>query len=87
MQCECEVPWTDEINTDYMVYHAIVHHFDHTQGFGSIDGLKDHVWKLLSFCTKEDKSAMGQVILRKAMKFHQFLDDFKKKAKLDNVVL
>ena len=82
-----KVPQSDDINMDYMSYHAIVNHFDQTRGFGFIDGLKDQVWRWLNFCTDADKFAMGQVLLHKCVKFPQYLEAFKKHGKLDEIVL
>ena len=80
------MPQNDYINTDYMTYHSIVYHFDQTRGFGSVNGLKDQVWRWLSFSTDADKSAMGQVLLCKCIKCPQYVDNFIKLDKLDEIV-
>ena len=53
------------MNMDYLAYHAIVAHFDHTRGFENVQALLDAIWSWLSFCTVDEKSAMGQVLFRK----------------------
>ena len=65
------------MNMDYLVYHAIVAHFDHTRGFEDVQALLDAIWRWLSFCTEDDKSAMGQVLFRKPTKFPHYVEEFK----------
>ena len=81
------MPKADNIDTDYVVYHMMVNHFDLTQRFGSTDGLKDQVWHWLLFCMDKDKLAMGQVLLGKCVKCPQYLENYKKYGRLDETVL
>ena len=89
MQCKCEVPQSEEdhINTDYLVYHAVVAHFDHMRGFEHVQALQHAIWRWLKFCTDADKSAMGQVLLRKPIKFPDYVDQFKQNYKIDEITL
>ena len=89
LQCECEIPKSEEdcMNMDYLAYHAIVAHFDHTRGFEDVQALLDAIWRWLSFCTEDDKSAMGQVLFRKPTKFAHYVEEFKKNYKMDEIVL
>ena len=81
------MPKADNIDTDYVVYHTMVKHFDFTHVFGNIDGLKDKVWHWLSFCMDKDKSAMGQMLLRECVKFPQYVKNYQKYGKLYEIML
>ena len=72
---------------DYLAYHTIVAHFDHMRGFEDVQALLDAIWRWLSFCTKDDKSAMGPVLFRKPTKFIDYVEQFKKNYKLDKIIL
>ena len=89
LQCECEVPMSekDEMSTDYLAYHAVVGHFDQTRGFKDVQDLQDSIWRWLNFYTDADKSAKGQVLLRKHTNFPDYLANFKLNYKLDEVIL
>ena len=89
LQCECEVPKSEEecMNMDYLVYHAIVSHFDHTMGFENVQALIDAIWRWLTFSTDNDKSAMGPVFFRKPTKFAHYVKQFKINYKIDEIVL
>ena len=65
------------MNMDYLAYHAIVGHFDHTRGFENVQALIDAIWRWLTFCTDDDKSAMGPVLFRKPTKFAHYVEQLK----------
>ena len=75
------------MNMDYLVYHAIVGHFDNMRGFENVQALIDAIWSWITFCTDNDKSAMGPVLFRKPIKFAHYVKQFKKKYKIDEIVL
>ena len=89
LKCECEVPISKKecMNTDYLMYHAVVGHFDQSMGFEDVQALQDSIWRWLSFCPDADKSAMDQLLLRKQTKFADYVVEFKKNSKLDEIVL
>ena len=69
-----------------MAYHAIVGHFDHTMGFENVQALIDAIWRWLTFCTDDDKSAMGSVLFRKPTEFAHYVEQLKKNYKIDEIV-
>ena len=69
---------------DYLAYHAIVGHFDHMRGFENVQALIDAIWRWLTFCTDDDKSAMGPVLFRKPTKFAHYVEQLKN---IDEIVL
>ena len=75
------------MNTDYLAYHTIVGHFDHTRGFENVQALIDAIWRWLTFYTDNDKSAMGPVLFRKPTKFAHYVEQFKKNYKINEIVL
>ena len=75
------------MSMDYLLYHAIVAHFDHMRGFEDVQALLDAIWRWLTFCTEDDKSAMGQVIFRKPIMFPDYVEQFKQKYKMDEIIL
>ena len=75
------------MNTDYLAYHAIVAHFDHTRGFENVHVLQEAIWRWLKFYTDVDKSSMGQVLFRKPIKFPDYVDQFKQNYKIDEITL
>ena len=75
------------MNTDYLVYHTIVRHFDHMRGFENVQALIDAIWRWLTFCTDDDKSAMGPVLFRKPTKFAHYVEQLKKNYKINEIVL
>ena len=44
---------------------TVIKHFDYTYGFKDVMSVREAIWRWLTFCSDNDKSAMGPNLLQK----------------------
>ena len=76
-----------DINTHYLRYHTVIKHFDYTYGFKDVMSVREVIWRWLTFCTDDDKSAMGPNLLQKQRKFPIYVREYGEMEHVDEVVL
>ena len=81
----CKLP--TDIDTHYLCFHTIIKHFDYTYGFKDVMSVREAIWRWLTFCTDDDKSAMGPNLLQKQRKFPIYVREYEETGYVDEVVL